>query len=412
MNILHIAYSLGESSAATRLAEGQKNNVFFFLGRRSSYEFVRNKQVLPFISNALGVTLHLIEIIIGRLLKISKKEVFSFGLISIIQKKLIQRIVKVKKIDLIHLHWGGYGFAPLESFCNLGVPVVISAHDFHFFTGGCHVPMNCSEFDNACKNCPMTNSSIGKRVVAHKRKHNLDCLMTIKPLITTPSSYTHQKLINTYPFLTYTVIGNTLGLRYESTLSDFDLKDIYISSQNIIPTIISVGVKITERNNKGQDILKNVFTDLGRTGTKFNYISVGDYYEYQGPTKRVHFDQVDSGELAKLYAVSDICLVPSRFETFSQVTLESICSGTPVIAFDNSGPASIIEDKKTGFLVPSFDGLIFSNLTLNNLNFKRNNMDSILLKSIETNMKFSSNTITSSFDKVYLQSKQEFKLKM
>ena len=58
----------------------------------------------------------------------------------------------------------------------------------------------------------------------------------------------------------------------------------------------------------------------------------------------------DELDLAKLYSAADVVIVPSRQESFSQVSLESISCGTPVVAFDYSGPRDIIVHKVNGYL--------------------------------------------------------------
>src|SRR5436190_7247698 len=55
--------------------------------------------------------------------------------------------------------------------------------------------------------------------------------------------------------------------------------------------------------------------------------------------------------LADYYRVADVCLVPSRAESFGLVALEAAACGTPVVAADVGGPRSLIDQDETGFLV-------------------------------------------------------------
>ena len=46
-------------------------------------------------------------------------------------------------------------------------------------------------------------------------------------------------------------------------------------------------------------------------------------------------------ELAQLYSEADLTILLSRRETFSMVTVESLCCGTPIVGFEAGGPDSI-----------------------------------------------------------------------
>ena len=60
-----------------------------------------------------------------------------------------------------------------------------------------------------------------------------------------------------------------------------------------------------------------------------------------------------------IYAASDILLCPSLYESFGKIALESMICGTPVIAFERTGPAEIIERAKGGSVAIHNDAASF-----------------------------------------------------
>jgi D-inositol-3-phosphate glycosyltransferase len=59
--------------------------------------------------------------------------------------------------------------------------------------------------------------------------------------------------------------------------------------------------------------------------------------------------------LSTYYRAADVCLVPSRSESFGLVALEAAACGTPVVAAAVGGLRTLVEHERTGFLVESRD---------------------------------------------------------
>jgi D-inositol-3-phosphate glycosyltransferase len=56
-------------------------------------------------------------------------------------------------------------------------------------------------------------------------------------------------------------------------------------------------------------------------------------------------------ELSTYYRAADVCIVPSRSESFGLVALEAAACGTPVVASDVGGLRTLVDDGVTGFRV-------------------------------------------------------------
>lgn len=65
-------------------------------------------------------------------------------------------------------------------------------------------------------------------------------------------------------------------------------------------------------------------------------------------------------ELADWYRAADVCLVPSRSESFGLVALEAAACGTPVVASSVGGLRSLVDHGLTGFRVDDRDPASFA----------------------------------------------------
>ncbi len=413
MNILHISYSLNEHSAAYRLAEEQAINhghhIYFLLSRKSTSSFVESRRIFPFLTTFFGFTSHLIDHILKRYL-VRTDEVFSIGINLPFKNIIFEKFVQSINPDIIHVHWGGYSFITPFFLAKLAKKynsrLIVTTHDYYYFTGGCHITMACIQHDNNCQSCPMAKNVFGKKWIASTRNGINKFSSNTNICFVSPSFYTYNYLNKNFKNIKSVVIANTVGNFYLP--HRFSLKNRFIEFKkyrdlnNNIPTIIAVGVNKSKQNNKGADIILELVQKLAEINLPYNLITVGDFLQLNVNGTHLHFMNSSVDQMKELYTISDLCIVPSRYETFSQVTLEAIQFGTPVVAFDLTGPKDIIIDSLSGFLVPSFNIDQFCRTVIQNLSYKILNEDILIQAALETSKKFSPSKIVLKYQELYL----------
>ena len=112
------------------------------------------------------------------------------------------------------------------------------------------------------------------------------------------------------------------------------------------PIFLNVGRVAVEKNIEA-------FAGLNLPGTK---VIVGDgpqLEELRRKYKDVVFLGAKFGEdLATHYASADVFVFPSLTDTFGLVVLEAMATGTPVAAYDATGPRDVIPGSGAGTITP------------------------------------------------------------
>ena len=133
--------------------------------------------------------------------------------------------------------------------------------------------------------------------------------------------------------------------------------DVMRDSWSVTPdtmVLLSVGRLAAEKN---LDLTIQTYQKLKAAGRKVKMVFAGD-----GPMRTItevkcpdaiFMGMCNHEQLATLYASADLLLFPSLTETFGNVTLESLSSGTPVLAFDCAAAGEFINENKNGWLIQS-----------------------------------------------------------
>jgi D-inositol-3-phosphate glycosyltransferase len=89
--------------------------------------------------------------------------------------------------------------------------------------------------------------------------------------------------------------------------------------------------------------------------------SLYDVADSRGVRDHVHFVDPQPHELlSSYYRAADVCIVPSRSESFGLVALEAAACGTPVVASAVGGLTTLVDHGHTGYLVDEPDPVAYA----------------------------------------------------
>ena len=189
-----------------------------------------------------------------------------------------------------------------------------------------------------------------KPIVAYLRKFHNRTLCTMVP--------THAMLeqLNTLGFQNLQVVARGVDTAlFTPHKRSPALRSTWQASDATL-VMLSVGRLAAEKN---LDLTVKTYHTLKQNQRNVKLVFCGDG-PYRAKLQAMCPDAVFMGmashaQLAVAYASADLLLFPSLTETFGNVTLEAMASGTPVLAYDCAAAKEVIEDGRNGWLVPDED---------------------------------------------------------
>ena len=122
------------------------------------------------------------------------------------------------------------------------------------------------------------------------------------------------------------------------------------------PLVLYVGRLSRE---KDLDQLLQPLRRLAGTGARMAFVGSGpgqrELERMFAGTPTVFTGYLGGADLAAAYASADVFAFPSTTETLGLVALESMASGVPVVGADAGGIPFVVDEGRTGFLVPPGD---------------------------------------------------------
>ena len=283
------------------------------------------------------------------------QDLFSIGLGSF-DKEIIEIS---KQVDIVHLHWINDQMLSLEAIKGIKVPIVWTFRDMWPFTGGCHYSKGCNKYISLCGNCPILKSEeqLDLSKIIYEKKLNNITKNNLYPVAL--SNWVKECAENSYLFSDKNifVIPNCIDT---NVFKIHEKKAVRMElALPINKKIILYGaINSFADQRKGFKFLKEALEKM-RNKNQYYLITFGG--EDGGLLMELGFQYTHFGKisddklLSKIYSSADVFVAPSIEEAFGKTIAEAMSSGTPVVAFDSTGPKDIITHKIDGYLAEPYN---------------------------------------------------------
>ncbi len=274
--------------------------------------------------------------------------------------KRIMDIVRVFKPDIVHVHCiNGYMVNVYRLFASLAeahIKTVLTLHAEIFYTAGCSHAYECEKWKTCCLKCEDYKRRIGswlfdRSKTSWKMMYDaINCFDAKDIIITAVSPWLAKRARESAIMRHYCVESVVNGL----DTSIFHYREasglIERCQYDKVLLFVTPYFGLENDNNKGGHFLITISKAL----PNYKFIVVSSKMSnnvHNLPSNVKLWGRAKSqDELAQLYAEADYTLLLSCRETFSMVTAESLCCGTPVFGFKAGGPESIVNKEYAVFV--------------------------------------------------------------
>lgn len=274
----------------------------------------------------------------------------------------IDHIIREIDPDVVHLHWIGAGFLPLNILERIGRPIIWTLRDMWPLTGGCHYTAGCERYRTGCGTCPQLRSNaetdISRRIWQRKKRSWSNADLHLAPISGWLADCVRESpLLRDYPV---EIIPNGLDAnRFQPTEKPIARRAWDLPADKHI--VLYGAISATRDRRKGFPELLAALARLGKTERAKDILLVvfGDLKPDDMPDIGIETRYVgyvgDDERLALLYSGADVAVMPSLQEAFGKTLIESMACGTPVVAFASGGPVDIVDHRIGGYLATPFE---------------------------------------------------------
>lgn len=262
----------------------------------------------------------------------------------------VYKEIKSFKPDVVHVHCvNGQSLNIYNLLKYLGrndIKTVVTLHAEFFHTGSCTHACECEKWKTECHDCSIykyeTASLLFNR--ANKAwKLMRDAFASFKPeniIITAVSPWLAERAAQSAILKNFRVEYVPNGVNTNLFHLSEPLHTAPFNNGKKTVLFVTPYFTLTKHLKGGYFI-----PEIAKRLPDYNFLIVASASDnnFEGMPENVHYfgRAKNQEELAQLYSSADLTLILSVRETFSMVTAESLCCGTPVVGFKAGGPESI-----------------------------------------------------------------------
>ncbi len=271
--------------------------------------------------------------------------------------KLI-KIIKKEKPDIVHLHCiNGYFvniYRLITWLKKSKIKTVLTLHAEFMHTANCGHSLECDNWKTGCGNCPRfkkeTKSILfDKTAVSWKRMKKAFDGFNENLIVTSVSGWLMNRAKQS-PILAdkeHIVVLNGLDTDAFKYSNGKELREKLDLKDKKVVLFVTPAFSLDPNHIKGGYYV----AQLAKMMPNVKFVVVGNRNkELQLPDNIIDIGRVESAtELAKYYSMADVTVLASKKETFSMITAESLCCGTPVVGFVAGAPETIAIPEYSSF---------------------------------------------------------------
>ncbi len=262
-----------------------------------------------------------------------------------------------KSADVVHLqvvHDGTLDIGTMERIMK-EKPTVWTWHDPWPMTGHCIYPMGCNRWNLGCGECPDLLRPI--RIGRDKTKENRARKATLiggKYALHVSTQWFADLIEGQH----LTGLPKPLVIPFGIDSKQFNSSDRRSAREsfNLSEDDFVIGVRATSEKQKNYNSFLDAMDIIPRIKNLrvVTLQEVGTLAKHSEKLKPVDIGWTNDNEtLSQFFAAIDLFVMPSRYETFGFMAIESMSTGTPVLAIEGTAIDEICKLKENGYALES-----------------------------------------------------------